>query len=129
MFYVSTDSGGNDVINLTVGDDAVLTVPLRTDDGKAYELGANEYLIFSVREKPDEASQLLIETVSETGSHDISITHEMTANIAPGYYSAEVQYMTEDGKRITVWPKLSGGSKTSKANRKNFCLMTEVVYR
>lgn len=129
MIYVSSDSGGNDVINLTVGDDAVLTVPLKTDDGEEYELGVNEYLIFSVREKPDESSELLIEAVSETGSNDISITHEMTANMSPGYYSAEVQYMTEDGKRITVWPKLSGNQKTSKANRKNFCLMTEVVFR
>ena len=55
--------------------------------------------------------------------------HEDTNELSPGYYSAEVQLMTEDGKRITVWPKLVGNNKTSNSNRKNFCLMTEVVYR
>ena len=44
-----------------------------------------------------------------------------------GMYSAEIQLMKEDGSRVTVWPKLTGGSRTSTANRKNFCLMTEVV--
>ena len=129
MIFISNDSGGNEVINLTVGDDAVLTIPLKTDDGEDYELGTNEYLIFSVREKPDENSELLIEAFSDQGSNDIVLTHDMTANMEPGYYSAEVQYMSEDQKRITVWPKLYGNQKTSKANRKNFCLMTEVVYR
>lgn len=129
MIYISRTSDGSDVINLTRGDDATLTVPLKTDDGEPYALGVNECIIFSVREKPDEESELLIEITSENGSNDIVFTHEMTAGLEVGYYSAEAQYMSEDGKRITVWPKLSGGAKTSKANRKNFCLMTEVVYR
>lgn len=129
MIFISQDSGGNTVINLTVGDDAVLTVPLETDDGEEYTLGPNEYIVFSVREKPDEESELMIEILSELGSNDIVFTHDMTVGMTPGYYSAEVQYMAEDGKRVTVWPKLSGNMKTSKANRKNFCLMTEVVYR
>ena len=129
MIYISKASDGLDVINLTRGDDATLTVPLKTDDGEPYEIGQNDQIIFSVREKPDEESELLIEITSEYGSNDIVFTHEMTADLDVGYYSAEVQYMPEDGKRITVWPKLSGGAKTSKANRKNFCLMTEVVYR
>lgn len=129
MIYISKASDGSEVINLTRGDDATLTIPLKTDDDEPYELGENEHIIFSVREKPEEESDLLIEIVSENGSNDIVFTHEMTVGMEVGYYSAEAQYMTEDGKRITVWPKLSGGSKTSKANRKNFCLMTEVVYR
>lgn len=129
MIYISKASDGSEVINLTRGDDATLTIPLKTDDDEPYKLGENEHIIFSVREKPEEESDLLVEIASENGSNDIVFTHEMTAGMEVGYYSAEAQYMTEDGKRITVWPKLSGGSKTSKANRKNFCLMTEVVYR
>lgn len=129
MIYISKDNNGNEVINLTVGDDATLTVPLKKDDGTAYTIGNGEYLIFCVREKPSEESTLLLEVQSNPGSNDIVFTHNMTYQIAPGFYSAEVQYMTEDGKRITVWPKLTGNARTSGSNRKNFCLMTEVVYR
>ena len=129
MIYISKDNNDNEVINLTVGDDATLTVPLKTDDGETYTIGDNEYLIFSVRQKPNEESELLLEVQSNPGSNDIVLTHNMTYQIAPGFYSAEVQYMTEDGKRITVWPKLTGNSRISGSNRKNLCLMTEVVYR
>lgn len=129
MIYISKDNNGNEVINLTIGDDATLTVPLKTDDGEPYAIGDSEYLIFSVREKPNEESELLLETQSNPGSNDIVLTHNMTYQLIPGFYSAEIQYMTEDGKRITVWPKLTGNSRTSNSNRKNLCLMTEVVYR
>ena len=37
MFYIE-----NDVINLTRGDDAVLTVPLTTEEGEAYTLTEEE---------------------------------------------------------------------------------------
>ena len=129
MIYISNNTDGSSVINLTVGDDATLTVPLKTDDGKDYTMSGLEYLIFSVREKPTEDSDLILEIESDPGSNDIVISHDDTADIAPGYYSAEVQLMTEDEKRITVWPKLTGNGRTSLSNRKNFCLMTEVVYR
>ena len=122
MFYIE-----NDVINLTRGDDAVLTVPLTTDEGEAYTLTEEEYLTFGVRELPDEGSELLMEIRSQPGSNDISIAHEDTEAMAPGFYSAEVQLTTRDGQRVTVWPKLTGSARTSTANRKNFCLMTEVV--
>ena len=122
MFYVE-----NDVINLTRGDDAVLVVPLTTDEGEAYTLTEEEYLTFGVRELPDEGSELLIEIQSQPGSNDIPIAHEDTDGIPPGFYSAEVQLMTRDRQRVTVWPKLTGNARTSLANRRNFCLMTEVV--
>lgn len=129
MIYIDKATDGSSVINLTVGDDATLTIPLKTDDGEDYDMGGNEYLIFSVREKPIEDSPLLIEIESEPGSNDISISHDDTKDMAPGFYSAEVQFMTEDGKRVTVWPKLTGAGRTSSGNRKNLCLMTEVVYK
>lgn len=122
MIYVS-----NGVINLTVGDDATLTVPLKTDDGEDYVMTAHEFLIFSVREKASLESPLLLEITSDLASNDINFAHDDTKDMAPGFYSAEVQLMTDDGKRITVWPKLEGNSRTSASNRKNFCLMTEVV--
>lgn len=129
MIYISSNSDGSSVINLTVGDDATLTVPLKTDDGEDYEMTQNEYLIFTVREKPSPDSTAFIEIQSDPGSNDINITHNDTANMVPGFYSAEVQLMANDGKRITVWPKLTGNARTSFSNRKNFCLMTEVVDR
>jgi hypothetical protein len=128
MIYISQDGNGA-VINLTVGDDASLVIGLVDDDGLPYEMGEEEYLIFSVREKPSEESELLIEIQSDLGSNEIDISHENTVNLSPGFYSAEVQLMTADSKRITVWPKLTGNSRTAASNRKNFCLMTEVVYR
>lgn len=128
MIVISKSSDGNSIINLTVGDDASFEVELNTDDGEAYEMGDNEYLIFNVREKASEDSELLIDLKSEPGSNEVVFRHDDTKDLQPGYYSAEIQLMTEDGKRITVWPELSGNAKTSKSNRKNFCLMTEVVY-
>lgn len=128
MIYISSNSDGSSVINLTVGDDASLTVPLKTEDGETYEMDQAEYLVFSVREKPTEESELLLQIESQPGSNEINFTHSDTADLDPGYYSAEVQLMANGGKRITVWPKLTGNGKTSLSNRKNFCLMTEVVY-
>ena len=129
MIYISNDFEGDSVINLTVGDDAELLVPLKTDDGKEYTMTENEWLIFSVREKATEESPLLVEILSEHGSNEIIFTHNDTAELTPGYYSAEIQLMAEGGKRITVWPKMVGSEKIRPINRKNFCLMTEVVYR
>lgn len=129
MIYISSAGDGSEVINLTRGDDAVITIPMKTDDGNEYDMDATEYLIFSVREKASENSDLLIELESEHGTNDIKIAHEHTMNLPVGFYSAEVQLMKSDGKRVTVWPKLTGGMRTSSQNRKNFCLMSEVVYR
>ena len=129
MIYKSIDSNGQEVININVGDDGEITISLASDTGGPYTMASDEYLIFNVREKPTEDSELLIDIRSENGSNDIVISHNDTANLEPGYYSAEVQLMANDGKRITVWPKLEGTNKTSKSNRKNFCLMTEVVYQ
>lgn len=122
MIYIE-----NDVINLNRGDDAALTVPLKNTDKSVYTLGENEYLIFGLREQPIEDSELLLEIQTELGSNVIRFRHNDTKDIPVGFYSAEIQMMTSDGQRITVWPKLSGSNRTSKSNRKNFCLMTEVV--
>lgn len=119
----------NDVINLTRGDDGELEIPLETDEGDEFELSEDEYLIFGVRELPIADSPVLLEIESEPGSNIIRFRHADTANLAVGFYSAEVQMMTSDGQRQTVWPTLTGAKRTSTANRRNFCLMTEVVFR
>ena len=126
MIYVDHDSNG-DVINLTRGDDAVIEVPLTINDDEPYEMDSHDYMIFAVRELPSPDSPLLLSIESEHGVNKIVFSHDDTRNMNVGAYSAEIQLMTSDNMIYTVWPRLKGASKTSKANRKNFVLMTEVV--
>ena len=129
MLYLEETRDGSIKINLTRGDDAVIEVPLQNIDEEEYVLGEDEYLIFDVRAVPREDSELLIHITSIPGSNRIVFTHEDTVNLEPGQYSAEIQMMTSDGKRITIWPKPTGKFKIKDtANRKNFILMPEVVY-
>lgn len=129
MLYLEETRDGSIKINLTRGDDAVIEVPLQNIDEEEYVLGEDEYLIFDVRAVPREDSELLIHITSNPGSNRIVFTHEDTVNLEPGQYSAEIQMMTSDGKRITIWPKPTGKFKIKDtANRKNFILMPEVVY-
>lgn len=129
MLYLEEARDGSIKINLTRGDDAVIEVPLKNIDEEEYVLGEDEYLIFDVRAVPREDSELLVHIESIPGSNRIVFTHEDTADLEVGQYSAEIQMMTSDGKRVTVWPKPIGKYKTKDtANRKNFILMPEVVY-
>jgi len=92
-------------------------------------MGEDEYLIFGVRLIPNESSELLVNIESAPGSDRIVISHEDTVLLDPGVYSAEIQLMTSDGKRITVYPKPSGKYRVNEnVNRKNFVLMPEVVH-
>ena len=124
MIYVE-----NDVIHINRGDDGEIIVPLETYDGETFYLAEDEYLIFGVREKPTADSELLLEIQSEPGSNYIPFAHADTVDIPIGFYSAEIQLMTSDGQRVTVWPWLKGSKRTSTDNRRNFCLMTEVITR
>lgn len=129
MLYLEEARDGSIKINLTRGDDAVIEVPLQNIDEEEYVLGEDEYLIFDVRVLPREDSELLIHITSIPGSNRIVFTHSDTADLEVGQYSAEIQMMTSDEKRITIWPKPTGKYKTKDtANRKNFILMPEVVY-
>lgn len=129
MLYLEEARDGSIKINLTRGDDAVIEVPLQNIDEEEYVLGEDEYLIFDVRAVPREDSELLIHITSIPGSSRIVFAHKDTVNLEPGQYSAEIQLMTSDGKRVTVWPKPTGKFKIKDtANRKNFILMPEVVY-
>lgn len=126
MIYISQDGNG-EVINLTRGDDAVIEVPLTINDDVPYDMDSNDYLIFAVREVPSPESPVLLNIESEHGVNRIVFSHDDTTDMAIGFYSAEIQLMTSDGMIYTVWPKLTGNARTSKSNRKNFVLMTEVV--
>lgn len=121
MIYIE-----NNVINLTRGDDATLSISLSTDSGEDYSLGQGEFLTFGAKTAPDESDTLIL-IRSDPGSNVISFSHEDTENIDPGFYSAEIELTTSDNKRVTVWPKLTGGSRISKTNWKNFCIMSEVI--
>lgn len=113
-----------DVIYLTRGDDAGIDVSL-TAGGVPYQMQEGDVLTLTVRERPSPDSPVLIEVHSETPH--ISITHEDTANVASGAYSADVQLLTADGKRITVFPKPVGQHRTTALNWRNFVVMPEVT--
>jgi len=129
MIFIDRISEGNQCINLTVGDDAAIEISMVDDDGNAYAMESNDYLIFTVREKASFDSPIMFEIQSLRGINEITFSHDDTKDFEPGYYSAEIQLMTGNGKRITIWPKQTGAGKTSKDNRRNFCLMSEVVYQ
>lgn len=129
MLEITEKRDGSKVINLSRGDDATLTFDLKNDDDEPYVLGETEYIIFDVRVLPRKDSELLVHITSNPGSNRIVFRHEDTADLEIGPYSAELQLMTSDEKRVTVWPRLVGKLKTKdNVNRKNFILMPEVVY-
>ena len=124
MIYIE-----NGVIHLTRGDDAAFLVPLKTPDGGEYALTGSEYLIFGVQERPAEDAAVVLEVNSAPGENLIVLAHGDTEDLPVGFYSAELQLMLEGGRRVTVWPRLTGSGRTSRSNRRNFCLMTEVIQR
>ena len=129
MLFITEDKNGQQVINLSRGDDAALEVPLKDLNDEPFELGETESLIFDVRVLPREDSELLIHIVSVPGTTRIVFTHDDTKDLEVGPYSAEIQLMTAEKKRITIWPEPIGKQKIrDKINRKNFILMPEVVY-
>lgn len=128
MLYITNNKNGFEVINLTRGDDAVIEVPLKNLNDEDVTLGNEDYLIFDVRVLPKKDSKRIIHIESAPGSNRIIFTHDDTKNLKVGQYSAEIQMMF-DGKRSTVWPKLTGDMRFNEdINRNNFILMPEVVY-
>ena len=122
MIYID-----NNTINLTRGDDASLTVNLTADGGEPYAMSNTEFLTFAIRQTPEDNSPLVLQIQTLPGSNIVTFTHEATAGLEVGFYSAEIQLTRHDGKIVTVWPKLEGNTRTTKHNWKNFCLMSEVV--
>lgn len=116
-------------IYLRRGDDEVLEVTLNNTDGSTAEIGENETLTLTVRELPVSESPIIFTTTSAPGSNRIVISHADTAEAPYGEYSADVQMMTADGLRKTVWPDFDEDNlpKAKASNLKNFILLPEVT--
>ena len=113
----------NNKIYMVRGDDEVLAVAL---DG--YEMAAGDMLTLTVRETPTADSQVLLQISGAPGSNRIVISHADTAEAAYGAYSADVQLLTADGLRKTVWPtNITDPSRLRAANMKNFMIVNEVT--
>lgn len=114
----------NDTIYITRGDDAMFRVVLKLN-GENYTMSEGDTLTLTVRTTPEETSPILAEI--STTSDIFALTHKDTVNIPAGSYSADVQLLQKDGKRITVWPTIVGSNRTRVHNFKNFNVMPEVT--
>lgn len=117
----------NNTIYLTRGDDAALDCLLTSEDGSAYEMRSGDQVVFTVRAKPDAASPILMQAVSDTGSSRVVIRSEDTRGLNPGRYSADMQLNTGDGRHYTFWPTLEGVNRYAGCNFQNFVIMPEVT--
>ena len=112
---------------LTRGDYAELEVVIKDDEGNVYEMQEGDYLTFSMREFPEEESELLVQIHSITNI--IVFNPSDTKNVEPGLYSADVELTTADGKKRTVWRHIPEEVKKrgQVRNWENFILMPEVT--
>lgn len=117
-------------IYMVRGDDEELDVVPTNADGTDYEMQPEDVLTLTVRSKPEADSPPLLQISSLPGSTRIVIRHEDTAEMSYGPYSADVQLMTGDGRRKTVWPDMDTGSASTRfsaQNMRNFNLASEVT--
>lgn len=122
-FYIE-----NDVIYLTKGDDAVLEISsIATEGGEEYALQETDVLTLTVRALPSAQSPALIQIDALPGSNRIVFSHDDTAELDVGRYSADVQLTTAEGKRYTVWPTITGSGRYVVKNLNNFVVMPEVT--
>lgn len=112
------------------GDDDGFEVTLNSGDG-VVEMESNATLTLTVRESPTKESPVIFSSTSEAGSNWIEIKHEYTAEAEYGEYSADVQLLTSDGKRKTVWPPIDPDTATTtkqlQKNLENFIILPEVT--
>lgn len=116
----------NNKIYITKGDDAVIDVDI-TIDGSAYPMQPGDVLTLTVRARPEADSPVLLETTGEAGGTQLALTHEKTARLEVGQYSADIQLTTAEGRRITLWPTPEGSARRSTSNSKTFNVMPEVT--
>lgn len=114
----------NDCIYITRGDDAMFRIALMLN-GEEYTMVHGDELTLTVRSSPEESSPVLAEITSLTNV--LTLTHEDTAHIPAGTYSADIQLMQSGGKRTTVWPTITGNNRTRVHNFRNFNIMPEVT--
>lgn len=117
---------------LVRGDDERIDVPLyvaRNDELVPYEMQPGDTVTLTVRNEPDADSPILLQITSAPGQTVIPIRHADTKNLPLGRYSADIQLMTADGLRKTVWPDFEAGSSNRwrVRNTRNFYLVSEVT--
>ena len=115
----------SDIVYLTRGDSAVMSVTLTDDSGAAYTMQDGDTLTLTVRETPSADADIVIQVVSATT--DITISPEDTEDAEVGQYSADVQLTTSDGHIYTVWPPFDTGKLKSEKNWKNWWITPEVT--
>ena len=113
-------------VYLTKGDNEVLPVNLSMHD-QEYVMGENDLLILSVRELPNKNSPLLFRAESNPGSSEIIIPAAATAEIKPGIYSADIEFVSGDGEPITLWPDNVDVKPDENKSFKNFIITPEVT--
>lgn len=119
-FYVEEDC-----ISITRGDDAVLDVSIFDMSGNPYEMNEGDTITLTVKEAPADKYDVIFSVTSD--NNRIVFRHEDTADVQVGRYSADIQLMTADGKRNTIWPERQGNERYSTSNYKNFIIMPEVT--
>ena len=112
------------------GDDDSMTVNVKAN-GVVTALKPTETLTLTVRKLPLRESPVIFSSTSAPGSNTIVIRPEDTKDAEYGEYSADVEMLTEDGLRKTVWPELDVESSTKKEALSkclaNFVLFPEVT--
>lgn len=120
----------DDKVYLRRGDDEALDVEVKVD-GVDTDIGETETLTLTVRELPDAGSPVIFESTSAPGSKRIVINHADTADAEYGQYSADIQLLTADGYRKTIWPDIDVDNPPNpyalQNNFGNFIILPEVT--
>lgn len=97
MLYIES----NNVIRLTRGDTAKLTVPIENDlDNTSYEMDERDILTFTIKKSVKDNEHLIQKVV--TGSNNFHIKPEDTDSLPFGKYIYDVQLTTSGGDVYTV---------------------------
>lgn len=97
MLYIES----NNVIRLTRGDTAKLTVPIENDlDNSSYVMDEQDTLTFTIKKSVKDNENLVQKVV--TGSNNFHIKPEDTDSLPFGKYVYDVQLTTAGGDVYTV---------------------------
>ena len=97
MLYIES----NNVIRLTRGDTAKLTVPIENDlDNSSYVMNEQDTLTFTIKKSVKDNENLVQKVV--TGSNNFHIKPEDTDSLPFGKYVYDVQLTTAGGDVYTV---------------------------
>lgn len=97
MLYIES----NNVIKLTRGDTAKLTVPIENDlDNSSYVMDEQDTLTFTIKKSVKDNENLVQKVV--TGSNNFHIKPEDTDSLPFGKYVYDVQLTTAGGDVYTV---------------------------